>query len=97
MWPLRCYDVAAEMLLFIYLSGNSMFDAARCQELAIEYKALARLSDVSVDRAILQKNIARTLTGLASQLDRLAALTREEAQRLGAGPSERRSAPSPSG
>ncbi|TYO67379.1 hypothetical protein FXV83_07235 [Bradyrhizobium hipponense] len=73
-----------------------MFDAARCQELAIEYRALAQSSDLSVERAVLLKNIARTFTGLANQLDRLAALTREEAQRLRAGPSETRSAPSPS-
>ncbi|WP_314958253.1 hypothetical protein [Bradyrhizobium cosmicum] len=65
-----------------------MFDAAKCQELAIEYKALAQLSDVSVQRAMLQKNIARTFTGLASQLDRLAALMRDEAQRLRSGLSE---------
>ncbi|MCK1710273.1 MULTISPECIES: hypothetical protein [unclassified Bradyrhizobium] len=57
-----------------------MFDAARCQELAIESKALAKSSDISAERAILLKNVARTLTGLVNQLDRLASLTRDEAR-----------------
>lgn len=69
-----------------------MFEAVKCQELAIGYRALAQSSDHSVERASLLKNIARTFTGLAGQLDRLAALTRAEAERLKGGPSETRSA-----
>ncbi|WP_314952045.1 hypothetical protein [Bradyrhizobium cosmicum] len=69
-----------------------MFDAASCQELAIAYKDLAQSSDHSAERAILLKNIARSFAGLANQLDRLAALTRDEAQRARGGLSETRSA-----
>ena len=59
-------------------TGRWLYVAARRQELAIEYKALAKSSAISTQRAILLKSVARTLTGLANQLDRLASLTRDE-------------------
>ena len=59
--------------------GSIMIDAAKCEELANQYKVLSQASGVSAERAFLLKNIARSLTGVASQLDRLAALTRDEA------------------
>jgi hypothetical protein len=52
--------------------------AGECQELANHYKALAREVSISNDRAFILKNIARSFAGLASQLDRLAALKRDE-------------------
>lgn len=58
-----------------------MITAAECQELANHYKALSQATDTSVDRAFLMKNIARSFNGLATQLDKLAALTRDEARR----------------
>jgi hypothetical protein len=54
--------------------------ATKCRELANHYKALARASNVSENRAFVMKNIARSFTGLATQLDRLAVLTRDEAK-----------------
>ncbi|MCD9825325.1 hypothetical protein [Bradyrhizobium japonicum] len=55
-----------------------MLTVAQCQELAIEYKTLSQVPDISKDRAGLLKNIARSFVGLASQLDRLAADMRDE-------------------
>ena len=60
--------------------GSIMIDAAKCEELANHYKVLSQAAGVSAERAFLLKNIARSLTGVASQLDRLAALTRDEAR-----------------
>ena len=59
-----------------------MITAARCQELAAEYKALSQASGISGDQTFLLKNIAKTLAGLAGQLDRLAALTRDEEEEV---------------
>jgi hypothetical protein len=56
-----------------------MLTASQCQALALEYNCLACCLDVSQDRAAMLKNIARSLTGLATQLDRLAAHTRDKA------------------
>jgi lysozyme family protein len=53
-----------------------MLTAAQCQLLAQEYKSLARSPDAYPDRAAMLKNIARSLTALANQLDRLEAQTR---------------------
>jgi len=53
-----------------------MITAATCQEEAQRYKALS--DDVSLARASVLKNIARSFIGLSSQLDRLAALKRDE-------------------
>ena len=52
--------------------------AVECRQLANHYKALAREASISSDRAFVLKNIARSFAGLASQLDRLAALMRDE-------------------
>jgi hypothetical protein len=57
-----------------------MTTAAQCRELANHYKALSQTPGVSTDRAFILKNIARSLAGLASQMDRLAALMRDEAK-----------------
>jgi len=57
-----------------------MLTAAQCQTYAAECKSLARQAGVSEERTALLNNIARSLKGLASQLDRLAVLLREEAR-----------------
>ena len=62
-----------------------MLTAAESKAHAAECKKLAQCSDISKDRAFLLRLTARTLTTLASQLDRLAANERDEAR------SERRS------
>jgi hypothetical protein len=56
-----------------------MLDARECRVLAGEYKQLAREPGLSKDRAAIMNNIARTLMGLATQLDILAAKIRDEA------------------
>jgi len=58
------------------LQESVMLTAAQCQLLAQEYKSLAHGHDASPDRAAMLKNIARSLTALATQLDRLEAQTR---------------------
>ncbi|WP_167381144.1 hypothetical protein [Bradyrhizobium arachidis] len=55
-----------------------MITATQCLELAHRYKTLSQKSDMSEDRASVMKNIARSFAGLAGQLDRLNALTRDE-------------------
>jgi hypothetical protein len=60
-----------------------MLTAAQCLALAQEYKSLANRADVSQDRAALLKNIARSLTGLANQLDRLASFERDNMGTVG--------------
>ncbi|WP_456618926.1 hypothetical protein [Bradyrhizobium sp. P5_C12] len=55
-----------------------MITAARCKELANHYKAISSNLDISESRAFVLRNIAKSLTGLAGQLDRLEALTRDE-------------------
>ncbi|MBR0751596.1 hypothetical protein JQ604_05335 [Bradyrhizobium jicamae] len=62
------------------MPGGAVMTAAQCQELAEHYKSLARAHGATKDREFMLKNIARSFTGLASQLDRLAALTRDEAK-----------------
>jgi hypothetical protein len=57
-----------------------MLTAAQCQKYADEYKSLARQADITEQRAVLLKNVARSFASLANQLDRLAALLREETQ-----------------
>jgi len=57
-----------------------MLTAAQCQTYAAEYKSLARQAGISEERTFLMNNIARSLKGLASQLDRLAELQREQAK-----------------
>ena len=62
------------------INNASQLTAAQCQELGNHYKSLSRLPGISTDRAFILKNIARSLAGLASQLDRLAVLMRDEAK-----------------
>ncbi len=57
-----------------------MLTAAECQAHAIRYKGLAQHPGTSVDRAAILRNIARSLAGLAGQLDRLAGNMRDEAR-----------------
>jgi hypothetical protein len=57
-----------------------MLDASHCRKLAREYKELAREPGVSRDRAVIMSNVARTLAGLATQLDMLAAKIRDESR-----------------
>jgi hypothetical protein len=54
-----------------------MITAAQCQVLANEYKGLSLERGIAQDRAAMLKNIARSFSGLATQLDRLAAHTRD--------------------
>src|SRR5690242_1433151 len=56
----------------------SMLNAARCRILAREYKNRAREPSVTNDSAFIMNNIARSLMGLATQLDILAAKKRDE-------------------
>lgn len=55
-----------------------MITAAKCQELAAQYRALSQAPSIPRDRAFLLKNIAKSFAGLSGQLDRLAALTRDQ-------------------
>ena len=55
-----------------------MITAAKCQELAAQYRALSQAPSIPRDQAFLLKNIAKSFAGLSGQLDRLAALTRDE-------------------
>jgi hypothetical protein len=65
---------------FVRRKGLIMLTAAQCQKFADEYKSLARQTDVTEQRVALLKNVARSFVGVASQLDRLDALVREETQ-----------------
>jgi hypothetical protein len=58
--------------------GARIITSARCKELAHHYKALSSKSDISEGRAFMLRNIARSFTGLAGQLERLDALARDE-------------------
>jgi hypothetical protein len=55
-----------------------MLTAAECEVYAKEFGSLARQPDISEDRAAVFKNVARTFKGLSGQLDRLAAMQRNE-------------------
>ena len=55
-----------------------MMTTAQCEELADQYKKLSAADGISKDRESALKNIARSFKGLAGQLDRLAALGRDE-------------------
>ena len=57
-----------------------MLTAAQCQKYADEYRSLARQTDITEQRAVLLEDVARSFAGLASLLDRLAAMVREETQ-----------------
>ena len=58
-----------------------MLNASQCRVLAKEYKDLARKTGTSEDRAFILNNIARSLMGLATQFESLAAKIREEERR----------------
>ena len=55
-----------------------MLTPTECQKLASEYKSLAQQPNVSKERSAMLINIARSLSGLATQLDRLAAHARDQ-------------------
>ncbi len=55
-----------------------MLNADQCRALAKEYKVRARETGPSKDSAFIMNNIARSLMGLATQLDLLTAKIREE-------------------
>lgn len=55
-----------------------MITAEKCRELATEYRNLSQLVGTSSERGFLMRNIARTLTGLAGQLERLSTASRGE-------------------
>jgi hypothetical protein len=57
-----------------------MLNATQCRKFAEEYKSRAREPGISRDSAFIMNNIARSLAGLATQLDLLAAKMREEAR-----------------
>ena len=57
-----------------------MLTPTECQKLVREYKSLAQQPNVSRERSVMLINIARTLSGLATQLDRLAAHMRDQAK-----------------
>jgi hypothetical protein len=58
-----------------------MVTAEQCKELADQYKRLSQADGISKDRQFILQNISRSFSRVASQLDRLAALTRDEARR----------------
>jgi hypothetical protein len=53
----------------------------QCETLADHYKQLSQAEGISDMRATALKNIAKGFKGLAGQLDRLAAIARDEARR----------------
>ena len=55
-----------------------MLNATQCRILAKEYRNRAREPGVAKDSASIMNNIARSLMGLATQLDMLAAKMRGE-------------------
>jgi hypothetical protein len=58
-----------------------MMTPAQCEELADHYKNLSQAEGITDFRQTALKNIARGFRGLAGQLDRLAAIGRDEARR----------------
>ncbi len=59
-----------------------MLTAAECEVYAKEFGSLARQPDISEDRAAAFKNVARTFKGLSGQLDRLAAMQRNDTKQI---------------
>ncbi len=55
-----------------------MLNATQCRAMAKEYRDRAREAGVSKDSAFIMNNIARSLMGLATQLDMLDSKMREE-------------------
>ena len=58
-----------------------MLTASECKGLASEYKSLAQQPDVSKECATMLLNIARSLAGLSTQLDQLAAYMRSSVKK----------------
>jgi hypothetical protein len=58
-----------------------MITATKCKDLAKQYKALSSAPNTSENRAFLLRNIAKSLAGLAGQLERLDTLIRDEKPR----------------
>ena len=77
---LRLPDTETKGWLRLSMRGRRrlMLTAAQCEAYATEYKSLARQAGITEERAALLRNVARSLKGLASQLDRLSVLMREE-------------------
>jgi hypothetical protein len=69
----RCFERVPRLL-----EHPAMLTASQCQKLASEYKSLAQQPDVSKERVAMLINIARSLAGLATQLDKLAAHIRDK-------------------
>ncbi|WP_145668865.1 hypothetical protein [Bradyrhizobium stylosanthis] len=55
-----------------------MITAEKSRELAAEYRHLSQRVGATSERGFLMRNIARTLTGLAGQLERLSMASRLE-------------------
>ena len=55
-----------------------MLTPAQCRALAGEFKSMSRSTSVSKERAFIMGNIARSLMGLATQLDTLEIRMRDE-------------------
>jgi len=60
---------------------NRAITAAQCRLLASDHNAGAKEPGISQKRASLLKNIARSFTGLASQLEMLAVDVAEKSRR----------------
>jgi hypothetical protein len=76
-WPVRGKRFGSTNV-----EGNvSKLEAGQCRALAQEYKDRAREPSAPQDTAFIMKNIARSLMGLATQLDMLAAKEREKTGR----------------
>ena len=58
-----------------------MLSAEQCRAFASEFKRKSLAPNTSNDLAFIMKNIARSLMGLATQFDMLAAKERQEAGR----------------
>jgi hypothetical protein len=54
--------------------------AEQCETYATEYRLLGREANISTRRANLLRNIYRSWTGLANQLDRLSDILKEESK-----------------
>ena len=61
--------------------GEGLLSAGQCRAFASEFKRQSRAPNSSEDLAFIRKNIARTLMGLAPQLEILAAKQSEETER----------------
>ena len=62
-----------------------MLTPEQCRAFASDFKRKAQAFDTSKDRSFIMVNIARSLAGLATQLEMLADKVREEARRAPAG------------